>query len=193
MIRTEAHLEMDAEAIVKLGRGRGLWSAAHYDGSKSRIDGDAVLDAASYGIPLGILTALFMWIRKKYRNRGKSREELAAEQEAAGINRTCRALEAMLLEYIQAAQEGRIDEEALDELIGTLEEMHGYAQAGKLRIPDGEDLKRIRAGIAAYTLAIAGERNARPVPEAGTAGADEFSGIRDQLILQRKLLRDPPN
>lgn len=104
MKSVHATLRINPEIVGKLGSGTGaFWSAAHPDGSDNRIDADAVLEAGSYGIPLGILSALFQGIRKKYRNQGKTKEDLLEEKEAAKINRTGGALEEMLLEYIRAA------------------------------------------------------------------------------------------
>ena len=103
MKSVHATLRINPEIVGKLGSGTGaFWSAAHPDGSDNWIDADAVLEAGSYGIPLGILSALFQGIRKKYRNRGKTKEDLLEEKEAAKINRTGGALEEMLLEYIRA-------------------------------------------------------------------------------------------
>ena len=110
--------EIDPETTEKLAsETKKLWTAAHEDGSDNRVNGDAVLEASSYDLTFGFLAAGFMWVRKLFRNRGKTREDLKAEKEAAGINRTCGALEQMLLEYFRSAQEGAVDGEALDELI----------------------------------------------------------------------------
>ncbi len=75
------NITIDPELIRKLGAEEKLWSAAHYDGSKNRINEDAILEAGS--VSLGILTALALWCRKRFRNRGKTKEDLAAEKEAA--------------------------------------------------------------------------------------------------------------
>ena len=82
----------------------------------------------------------------------------------------------MLLEYIQSAQKGMIDEETLDDLIRTLEEMHGYDQAGKMIIPDREVLIEIRDAIVKYTSLIADGRVARLVLTSETTGG--FNIIR---------------
>ena len=182
-------LEMNPDLIAKLKEGRTLWLAAHNDGSDNRINGEAILDAASYHTAFGILATLFMWIRKTFRNRGKTTEDLAAEKEAAGINRTCGALEVMLVEYIQSAQDNTLNEETLDELIDTLGKMHEYEQAGKLMIPNRDDLAEIRSFIARYTDVLAKGKSVQPVHE---TGRDEFSLIRDQLIRQRELIRSTP-
>ena len=180
-------LEMDQKTIAKLRSGQKFWAASHDDGSKNRINEDAVLEAASCDLSLGILTALFMWVRKKFRNRGKTKGELTAEKEAAKINRSCRALDVMLLEYVQSAQKGMIDEETLDDLIRTLEEMHGYDQAGKMIIPDREVLIEIRDAIVKYTSLITDGRVVRLVLPSETTG--DFNIIRDQLMRQRELIR----
>ncbi len=154
MKSVHAALRINPEIVGKLGSGMGaFWSASHPDGSDNRIDADAVLEAGSYGIPLGILSALFQGIRKKYRNRGKTKEDLLEEKEAAKINRTGGALEEMLLEYIRAAQAGSVDEENLTELIDTLEEIQGYARAGKLKVTGKDELAEIRKSIANFTAA----------------------------------------
>ena len=185
-------LEMNPALIMKISSGEKLWNATHDDGSKNRIDADTVLQAGTYGTLFGVLTALFMWTRKKYRNRGKSKEDFDAEKEAARINRTCGALEVMLLEYIRSAQNGMIDEETLDELIDTLEEMHGYDLAGKLQITNREDLTEIRKGITKYTDAIAKSKSAQTTQETGMTETYEFDMIRDQLICQREWIRQKP-
>ena len=129
-------LEINPLFIEKLNSGREkLWTAAHPDGSDNRINSDAVLEASAYGLDFGLIAAGAQWIKKKFRNRGKTKDDFAAEKEAAKINRACGALEIMLLEYFQAAQKGSIDEEGLDELIETLIEMQGYYQSGKLAVP----------------------------------------------------------
>jgi len=188
MIHLHAALGVSPEIIEKLSSGNQLWSAAHADGSDNRINSDAILNASTYGADFGILAALGQGIRKLFRNRGKTREDLAAEKEAARINRTSGALEELLLEYCRAAREGNIDEETLDELIDNLEEMQGYARAGKLQVPGVSSLTKIRKSIAAFTAAIAEEKNASPVREADASGADEFSLIRKQLLRQKELL-----
>ena len=189
MIRVGVNLEMNPALVEKLSGGQKLWSAAHEDDSKNRINGDAILEAGSYGTSVGILAALFMWIRKKFRNRGKTKEDLAAEKEAGHINRTCGALEAMLLEYIRSAREGMIEEENLDELIGNLEEMRGYDQAGKLVLPGKTELTEIRKSIEKYTEAIAMQNAVRPFRAGNAAGESEFRLLRDQLAQQREMLK----
>ena len=180
MLYTEGNTETNTEWIEKLDAGQKLWHAAHDDGSGNRINENAVIEATVQDVSLGILTAAVLWIRKLFRNRGKTKEDLAAEKEAARINRTCAALEVMLPDYIRSAQEGKIEGEALDELIGTLDEMDGYDREGKLTVPDREELIRIRKSVEAY---------AKPAAESGSeesAGAGEFGRIRDLLIRQKE-------
>ena len=93
----------------------------------------------------------------------------------------------MLLDYFQAAQEGSVGKEALDELIDTLEEMRGYYRSGKLKVPGEKLLTEIRKSITGYTAELAAA-SGRPVQETGAQDADEFSLIREQLIRQRELL-----
>ena len=188
MIQTGLNLEMHPDLTAKLSAGRKLWQAAHEDGSANRVDADAVLDAAATDTCLGILTATAMWIRKKFRNRGKTREDFAAEKEAADINRSCDALDEMLLEYIQSAEKGMVDGEALDELIATLEEMQAYDEAGKLTLPDRASVSEIRKALAKYTAAIDERRSVRPAREAEPTGASEFRQIRELLLRQKELL-----
>ena len=190
MVSVGKKLEMNAELAEKLGKGKSCCYAAHEDGSENRINGDAVMEAASYHTSLGVLAALMMWGRKKFRNRGKTADDLSAEKEAARINNTCGALEEMLLEYIRSARDGMIDEEGLDELIDTLEEVQGYHRDGKLVIPDREGLAEIRKSIADYTAAIADSGSAQSARIAGTAGDDEFGRIREQLAAQREWIRN---
>ena len=149
MINVGVKLEINPLFIEKLSSGRHkLWSAAHPDGSDNRINSDMVLEASAYGLDFGLIAAGAQWIKKKFRNRGKTKEDFAAEKEAARINRTSGALEVMLLEYFQAAQKGSIDEEGLDELIETLSEMQGYYQSGKLAVPGESELAEMRRSIA---------------------------------------------
>lgn len=185
MVSIGIKLTIDPYLVMKLSSGQKLWIAAHDDGSRNRINEDAVFEAASSDITLGILTGLFMWIRKRFRSRGKTKEDLAAEKEAAKINRTCGALDVMLLEYIQSAQKGVADEETLDDLIKTLEEMQGYDQAGKLSIPGRKELTEIRNSIARYTVSIA---NSKAVQSVQITGNGDFNIIRNQLIQQKELI-----
>ena len=189
MIHVGMNLEMDPDLVTKLSAGQKLCYASHDDGSKNKINGDVVLEASTYGTGFGILAALFMGIRKKFRNRGKTKEDLAAEKEAARINRTCGALEVMLPEYLKSTREGTINEEALDELIETLDEIHGYAQAGKLIVPNQEEMTEIRKSIEKYTEAIAKSKSAPLNRKTGTGGADEFQTIRELLAQQKELLQ----
>ena len=174
-------LEINQEIIRKLSSKKaGLWTAAHDDGSANRINENAVIEAAGYSTTLGILSAVFQGLRKKFRNRGKTKEDLEAEKEAAEINRASGALEQMLLDYLRAAQEGSVDEESLDELIKTLEEIMDCKQSGKLIVPGKKELAEICESIVKYTEAMTGSKPLQPIQ------ADEFSLIRDQLIAQRK-------
>ncbi len=134
-----------------------------------------------------MIAAVSQGIRKLFQNRNKTWQDLEAEKEAYRINKTCGALEEMLLEYIQAAQEGvAVDQESLDELIETLEEIHGYDQEGKLIIPGKKELSEIRRSIAAYMAAMAGNDTGRPAPEDTDLNVDEFLLIRDQLLKQKQ-------
>lgn len=183
--------EIGPEIIAKLSAGKKeLWHAVHDDGSANRIRGDTVAKAASYHVIFGFFAAALMGIRKKFRNRGKTREDFAAEKEAARINRTCGALEEMLLEYFRAAQEGTVGEEILDELTDTLEEMHGYYRNGKLTVTGSPELAEMRKSISDYTAVLAKSRGVA-VPENRTQGADDFSLIREQLMMQKELIRQP--
>jgi len=187
MGNVEAYPEIRPEIMEKLASAKDrLWLAAHADGSDNRIDGESILEASTYGAGVGLLEAAWQWIRKRFRNRDKTREDLAAEKEAASINQTCDALEQMLLEYFRAVRQGAVGEEALDELTGVLQEMHGYQQAGKLQIPGRKELEVICGSITAYTQALAGDSGA--VPPAETRGADAFALIREQLLRQKELI-----
>ena len=187
MTQTGRKLEIDPAVAEKLGiGGEALWTAAHGDGSDNRINGDVVLEASAYGADVGLLAAGAQWIRRLFRNRGKTRADLAAEKEAAGINKTCAALEQMLLDYLRDAQEGRVDAEALTELTDTLEEMQAYSRAGKLRVPGAKELTAIRESITAFTSALAEEAGV-PVRTAEVPDADEFALIREQLLTQKEL------
>ena len=181
-------LEIDPEIIRKLSSGDcKLWLAAHEDGSDNRMNGDVILKASGYGTEFGVIAAASQWVRKMFRNRNKTWLDLEAEKEAYRINNTCGALEEMLLEYIQAAQEGTaVDGEALDELIDTLEEMHGYNQEGKLIIPGKKELSEIRKSIAAYTAAASGNDAGCPAQEDTDPNADDFLLIRELLMKQKE-------
>ena len=136
-----------------------------------------------------------------YRNlRRSGRRELIFRQiahlclhgAAAQINRSCGALEATLATYLSAAREGKIDEEALDELIEALSELDGCAQAGKLVIAGENELISIRRSLTDYTATIAQCRPAQLLKIPQTSGASEFSLIRDQLLQQKELLALQP-
>ena len=186
MIHAGLNLEINPELIAKLSAGQRICRASHDDGSANRINEDAIWEAGS--VSLGILTALFLWIRKGFRNRGKTKEELAAEKEADEINRTCGALEVLLVEYFQSAQKGQIDEESLSELVDVLAAVQGYEESGKLDIPGREDLAGIRRSIADYTEEIAESRSAQPGLKAGASMRNEFRAIRELLLRQKELL-----
>ncbi len=181
------NITIDPELIRKLGAEEKLWSAAHYDGSKNRINEDAILEAGS--VSLGILTALALWCRKRFRNRGKTKEDLAAEKEAARINDTCGALKEKMLEYFQSARKGRIDGEDLDDLIDTLDEMRKHDEAGKLSTAGRQELAAVQKAVAQVTAALMG--NSAPGQAWGTAAqsAGGFGAVRDELIRQRDLLK----
>ena len=186
MANIGARLEIDPGIVARLDSNKsGLWRAAHDDGAANRINPDAVADAATYGAPLGVLMAGFPGLRKAYRNRGKTKEDFAAEKEAAQINRTCGVLDQMLLEYLQAARMGDIDAEALGELIGTLEEMEGYHRAGKLSVPGEEELDQICKSVSAFTAAMLKDGSGKPAP---ADGADAFGQLRCRLTCQREWL-----
>ena len=174
-------MEIRPEIIKKLSsEDSRLWRAAHADGSDNRINEDTILEASAYGTDFGIIAAVSQGIRMLFRNRNKSRQDLKDEKEAFRINNTCTALNEMLLEYLQAVQEGSaVDEESLDELIDTLDQMHGYYQAGKLTVPGEKELSEIRKSIEDYTAETTGS------PAGQTPGADEFVRIREQLLKQK--------
>ncbi len=189
MIRVGVQLTIDPEIIGKLSSGQNsLWSAAHGDGSENRINGEAVAETAEYSFSLAFLTAGLMWARKKFRNRDKTKQDLAAEKEAARINKTASALEAQLKDYLLAAQKGMIDEEALDDLAAVLEEMDGYDRAGKLAVPNVRELTEIRSRITDFTAAIEGKTAVPPRPDTEKPGQGEFGLIRKQLIRQKELI-----
>ena len=137
--------------------------AVHGDGSDNRINGNTIAEASTYSLIVGFFFGMFQWIRKKIRNRGR---DLAAEKEAARINKTAIALQAKLSEYV----DGNTDPELIDELIETLEELQAYNQSGKLVFIHPEELTRVRESIAGETV----------------EGTDELSLIRELLIRQRE-------
>ena len=179
MAQTQAKLEIAPEIIRKLSAAKStLWTAAHGDGSDNRINVDSVMETAAYSTSLGILNAIGQWFRKKHRNRDKTREDLQAEKEAVGINQACDALEEMMLEYLQAAQKGIVEEESLDDLIGKLEEIQGYECAGKLKVAEKE-VAEIGRSLAGFTASLTGQP--------GKAGGG-VGGIRDMLLRQKAFL-----
>ena len=186
---TGIHMEIHQEIIDKLSAGKGsIWIAAHNDGSDNKINEDAILDTASYSIFLAVLSTIGQSLRKMFRNKKKSHEELAAEKEAAMINRTVGALEEMMLEYIQPATKGSVDEEALDELTDTMGEIRGYYQAGKLKITDQNAMAEIRKSIMKFTNAMAEAKHVAIPAEPDRAGKDEFCVIMKQLAMQKELI-----
>ena len=188
MVKTGTKMEINPDLITRLSTEEKLWGAVNNDGSENEIDEDAVIEAASYDTSLGILTGLFMWGRKKIRNKAKTKEDLLAEKEAKRINNISFVLADSLLEYLQSAQEGSISEENLDELIEITEEMSQYYQAGKLVIWDKEILPEIRSSIAEFTDTALKEKTALPQQEAGTDGSDDFRLIRELLLKQKELI-----
>lgn len=87
---------------------------------------------------------------------------------------------------MQAAQEGAVSREALDELINVLEEMDGYDQAGKLKIRDNGALQEICGSIAAYTAALKEGGNTQPPQGSEMSATSAFRQIREHLIRQRE-------
>ena len=183
MAHTNVKLEINPEIIEKLSLGGGkLWIAAHEDDSKNRVDVEAIADAALLDIVTGFFVAGYQLLKKRLRNLGKTKDDVAAEKEASQINRTCGALEQMLLEYIRAAQEGEIDAEALDELIGTLKEMQGYYEARKLSLPGESTLVAIGDSVAVFTANLLGSEAAR---KAEASATNLFSRISAHLLQQK--------
>ena len=188
MAQTGVRLEISQEIIQELSSEETkLWIAAHDDGSKNRINSDTIMDAATITFSFAAVVAGFLWLKKKFKNLGKTKEDLAAEKEAAKINGTCTALKQMLLEYLSAAQNGAIDEAAMDELIDTLEEMHGYQQSGKLIVSGRKELAEIRKSITEFTGSMAVSKAAPPPQPGGAAGGDDFFLIREQLMRQKRM------
>ena len=182
MLQIGIKLNINPEIIRKLSSGeRELWCAAHEDGSNNRINGDAILDAASYGMPLGILSAAFQGIRKAFRNRGKTKEDLSAEKEAMKINKSCDSFDLMLRDYLRAAQEGSIEADDLDDLIEMLEEMEGYVQNGKLTVRSEQALAEIRISITDFTAAMMHNQQGK----ADIPSTNQFRQIREQLLRQK--------
>ena len=183
-------LQVNPDIIKKLGSENNiLWSAAHNDGSDNRFDENDVLESASYGVFSGILAAAFQGIKKAFGNRGKTKDDLAAEKEAANINKAFASFNLMLRDYLQAAQEGGIEEDDLGDLIDMLKEVEGYAQAGKLKIPGTKELTEIRKSIAAYTAALMKAQEKSPDERTGIPAAEEFRLIREQLTRQKDWLK----
>ena len=148
------------------------------------------LEASSCGTGFGILAAAAQWIRKRFRNRGKTRLDLEAEKEAAKINRTCGALEEMLFEYFLHAREGSVDPEALGELTGVLREVTEYSRAGKLPVPGEKDLEAMCAAAAGITAALSG---GKPLPLRRRLKAPtRFPGCRISCSCRVSCSPEPP-
>lgn len=189
MAQMKSKLILRPEIPEKLEAGKEkLWLAVHGDGSDNRINEDRILEAASYSIGIGLLSAAAQGIRRRFRNRKKTPEDLAAEKEADRINKTSGALEEMLLEYFRPAQQGIVEEETLDELTEVLDEMHEYCRAGKIRIPGQRELTEMRRSIEQFTAALAAEKGVRTAEKTENPEADEFFRIREQLLQQKKLI-----
>ncbi len=180
-----ARLRIQPEIIEKIRSGSGgLWHPAHGDGSDNRINEDVIADTATVSFSLAFLTAGLLWARKAFRNRKKTRQDLAAEKEAARIQKTIGALEERLLAYLRQAQEGTVGAETLDDLIDVLEETHAVYQTGKLIVADQAALAEIRKSVQDYTDALAESKAAPAVP---AQGEDDFERIRNLLIRQKQL------
>lgn len=182
-------IRRSSRSSIRAGKSSGP-PRTRTDGSDNRINSDVVLEASTYGLDFGLIAAGVQWIKKKFRNRGKTKDDFEAEKEAARINRTCGALEVMLLEYFRAAQKGLIDEEGMDELLDTLSEMQGYCQSGKLAVPGERDLAEMHKSIANYTAQIAEGKAIQPVHGTEASGANAFALIRKQLLLQKEMLAE---
>ena len=189
-----ARLSVSPEILKKLAsedqlsQEEKLFCAAAYDGSNNRINSDAIIDASSHGLDVGLLTAAGLWIRKRFRDRRKTRADLAVEKEAARINQTCTALSEMLLEYLRAAQEGSVDAESLGELTDNLSWVSGYYGAGKLITPCKKDLAAIRAAVGDFTAALEKEKNARPAQIDASPDRNDLILLREYLLRQQQLL-----
>ena len=182
LIRVGAKLYINPEIIRKLSSGnRELWCASHADGSDNRINGGAIADAATVSTSLGIISAVFQGIRKAFRNRGKTKEDLLAEKEAVKINKSCDGFDLMLRDYLRAAQEGSIETDDLDDLIEMLEEMEEYVQHGKLTVRSEQALAETRKSIVDFTAAMMG---GQPGGADGPS-ANQFRQIREQLLRQK--------
>ncbi len=180
-ISRETEGKLDSESCM-------LFRAAHEDGSDNRINGDAIVEATTCHWAMGLLTGAAQVIRKAFRNRGKTKDDLAAEKNAARINRSAGALREMLIEYIGLARQGMIDEELLDDLAGTLEEAHNDRRAGSLIITEDSMLKEIADSIGDFTAAIGESMHMGPAQKPQGSGEDVFSRSRDQLVVQKRLL-----
>ena len=179
-----AQMKVNPEIITKLSATTApLWAATHDDGSGNRINSNEIIDAATVHISMGIIAGLFEGIKKAFRNRGKTKDDFAAEKEAAKINTACVSSELMLRDYLRAAATGDLDQETLDDAIDSLNEIQGYEQAGKLNVLGKKELNEICQCVAAYTSALTGAK-AADVPSAG-----QFRFIRDQLIKQREAIQ----
>ena len=169
---------MAVEIIEKLsGKSGKYWSAAHVESSGSRVDLNVSKKIDPFLFPeLNLDSIGVEAVKKLIHNSGKTQ------------HKTCGALEEMLLEYFQAAQKGLIDENALDELIDTLDEIRGYYAFGKMKVPGEIELAEIRRSIASYTGAISEEKGKQAVQDADVPDEDEFTWIRNQLLRQKELI-----
>lgn len=181
MTHTDTKLTIDPEIVSKLHSGEsGFCFAAHSDGSDNRIDSDAIMDAATVGATIGIMTAVFQGLKKAFRNRGKTQDDLQAEKEAAKINKTCGSLDLLLGDYLEAAQKGIVEEDDLDLLIDTLRDTESCYQSGKLKVSGEKELAVISQSIADFTAAMTG------CEAAETSAADPFRRILEQLVRQKE-------
>ena len=186
MIDVGINLIIDQELSDKISLERErLWAASHDDGSNNRFDVETVADAATLSFSLSAIVAVVAGAKKVYKNKDKSKDDLKAEKEAKKINEVCDSLIAWLQEYICSAQNGMIDEKALDYLSDILQELHIYNKEGKLAISGKEELAELRESITEYTSEIAENKGFGP---AEVSGSDDFYMIRDQLIRQKEML-----
>ena len=189
MAKTGVKLSIHPEILGKLSSGkRELWHAAHNDGSDNRINGEAVMETASYSTTLGIFSAIFQGIRKAFRNRGKTEDDFVAEKEAREINQTCDALDLMLRDYLKETQEGILAEETMDDVMDTLKDAEVYARAGKLTISGKKEAADILGSIGDFTAALIGETAGKPF-DSSALQSNPFSQILDLLSRQKEWLR----
>ena len=185
MKQFQARLTIDPQIVSALGSDKAtLWRAAHGDGSDNRINADAVMDVAAYSTALGVVSAVSQFFRKAFKNRKKTAEDLAAEKEAAAINQTCVANAEMLREYLLNAMEGKLDGQALDELIESLQTVQRFARKGLLETPGNKELAQLCESVAAFTAALSGSPAEKPAPSIQVA--DAFGFLLEQLIRQKE-------